>query len=243
MDATFEFPIRRDTLHEQVADRIQGLIIDRSLRIGDRLPGERNLAEQVGVSRTVIREAIHVLRGRGLVEVRPGSGSYIRRLSPNDAAAPIGLLLKLRHVSDRYDDLHEIRGTLEVDIAGLAAKRATDEDIAALEAAIEGMAAHPEHAHQFTRYDLAFHAALAAATHNDLYSVLLTPITDLLLEFRLTAYRHDADGSVEGALTYHRQILSMIKARDPKGARQAMREHLHQAWSLMEAAHQEAAES
>jgi GntR family transcriptional repressor for pyruvate dehydrogenase complex len=239
MPTAFDFPIRRDSLHEQVADRIQGLVIDESLRPGDRLPGERDLAERVGVSRTVVREAIHLLRVRGLVEVRPGSGTYIRELSLNDAAAPIGLLLKLRQVSDRYADLHEIRGTLEVDIASLAAERATDEDIAALEAAIEGMAAHPKDADQFTRYDLAFHEALAAATQNDLYSVLLTPITDLLLEFRLAAYGHDAQGSIEGALTYHGQILNRIKARDPKGARQAMRDHLRQARSLMEAARQE----
>jgi len=243
MPTTFDFPIHRDSLHEQVADRIQGLIVDESLHPGDRLPGERDLAERVGVSRTVIREAIHVLRVRGLVEVRPGSGTYIRELSPNDAAAPIGLLLKLRQVSDRYDDLHEIRRTLEVDIAGLAAERATEKDIAALEEAIKGMAAHPEHADQFTRCDLAFHEALAAATHNDLYTVLLTPITDLLLEFRLTAYTHDPQGSIEGALTYHRRILSQIKNRDPQGARQAMRDHLRQASSLMEAARQDTAKS
>ena len=243
MPTAFDFPIRRDSLHEQVADRIQGLIVDESLHPGDRLPGERDLAERVGVSRTVIREAIHVLRVRGLVEVRPGSGTYIRELSPNDAAAPIGLLLKLRQVSDRYQDLHEIRRTLEVDIAGLAAERATEEDMATLEVAIEEMAAHSEDADQFTRRDLAFHGALATATHNDLYTVLLTPITDLLLEFRLAAYSHDAGGSIEGALTYHGQILDRIKARDPQGAREAMRDHLYQARTLMEAARQEGLKS
>lgn len=243
MDTTFDFPIRRDRLHEQVADQIQGLIIDESLRPGDKLPSERDLAERMRVSRTVIREAVRVLSAQGLVEARPGSGTFVRELSPNDAAAPIGLLLNLRQVPDRYKNLNEIRRTLEVEIAGLAAERATDEDIAGMEAAVEGIAAHAGDAEQFTQYDLAFHAALATATHNELYSVLLTPITDLLLEFRLTAYRYDAQGSIEGALTYHRRILDRVKARDPEGARQAMRDHLHQARTLMEAAHKQAGES
>lgn len=240
MKTTFDFPLRRDRLHEQVADRIQGLIIDESLRPGDKLPSERDLAERLDVSRTVIREAIRVLSVRGLAKVKPGSGTYIQELSPNDAAAPIGLFLDLRQAPDRYNNLHEVRRTLEVEMAGLAAERATDEDIAALEAAVKGITAHAEDAEQFSHYDLAFHSALAAATHNDLYSVLLAPITDLLLEFRLTAYHHDAQGSIEGAITYHCRILSRIKARDAQGARQAMRDHLDQGQTLMEAARKQA---
>jgi GntR family transcriptional repressor for pyruvate dehydrogenase complex len=235
-----DFPIRRDRLHEQVAKQIQGLIIDESLHPGDKLPSERNFAERLGVSRTVIREAIRVLSAQGLAEARPGSGTYIRELSPNDAAAPIELLLNLRQAPDRYDDLHEVRRTLEVEIAGLAAERATDEDYAALEGAIEEIATHMGDPKHFVQYDLAFHSALAAATHNDLYSVLLAPITGLLLEFRLTAYHYNAQSSIEGALTHHRRILSRVKAHDPEGARQAMRDHLHQARSLMEAARKRA---
>jgi GntR family transcriptional repressor for pyruvate dehydrogenase complex len=243
MDATFEFSIRRDRLHEQVAGKIQELIIGESLRPGDKLPSERDLAERLGVSRTVIREAVRVLSAQGLVEAKAGSGTYVRELSPNDAAAPIELFLNLRQVPDRYKNLSEVRRTLEVDIAGLAAERATDEDITAMEAAVEGITAQVGDAERFTQYDLAFHEALAAATHNELYSVLLTPITDLLLEFRLTAYRYDAQSSIEGALTFHRRILDRAKARDAEGARQAMRDHLHQARTLMEAAHKRAGKS
>jgi len=240
MNVTFDFPIRRHRLHEQVAEQIQRLIIEEALRPGDKLPSERDLAERLGVSRTVIREAIRVLNVRGLVKVKPGSGTYIQELSPNDVAAPIELFLKLRQLSDRYKDLHEIRRTLEIEMAGLAAERATEEDIAAMEAAIEEMAAHIEDVDQFTRYDLAFHSALASATHNQLFNVLLTPITDLLLEFRLAAYQYDPLGAIEGGLTHHRQILNRIKERDVEGARQAMRDHLRQAWSLMEAARRQA---
>ena len=240
MDIPFDFPIRRDRLPEQVADQVQRLIVAESLCPGDRLPSERGLAERLGVSRTVVREAVRVLSVRGLVEAKPGSGTYVRELSTDDVAAPIGLLLKLRRAPNRYSDLHEVRRTLEVDIAGIATERATGEDIAAMQAAIEGMAAHVGDAERFAQYDLAFHSALAAATHNDLYTVLLAPITDLLLEFRLSAYNYDAQGAIEGGLTYHREVLRRVQAGDPEASRQAMREHLDQAWGLFEAARKQA---
>ena len=87
MDEMFGFPLKRDKLYKQVADRIQHLITADSLRPGDKLPGERELAEQMGVSRTVIREAIRVLSDRGLVHVKSGCGTYVRELSHKDAAA------------------------------------------------------------------------------------------------------------------------------------------------------------
>lgn len=236
MDNRFDFPLKRDRLYEQVADQIERLIVGESFRPDDKLPSERNLAERLGVSRTVIREATRVLSVRGLVVVKPGSGTYIQELSPSNAAAPIGLFLKLRHSANSFQNLSEIRFTLEVDIAGLAAERATEEDIVAMETAVTEMAGHIADAQHFVQYDLAFHSALATATHNDLYSVLLIPITDLLLDFRLTAYQYDAQSSIEGGLTYHRRILDHIKARDVAGARQAMREHLGQAQSLFTAA-------
>lgn len=243
MDNRFDFPLQRTRLYEQVADQIERLIIEESFRPDDKLPSERNLAERLGVSRTVIREATRVLSVRGLVEVKPGSGTYIQELSPSNAAAPIGLFLKLQQTANSFQNLCEIRFTLEVDIAGLAAERATDEDIAAMEMATEEMAGHIADAEQFIQYDLAFHSALTTATHNDLYNVLLTPITDLLLDFRLTAYQYDARSSIEGGLTYHRRILDRIKARDVEGARQAMREHLGQAQSLFATANEQAANS
>ena len=236
MNDKLDFPLRRERLYEQVANQIERLIVEESFRPGDKLPSERNLAERLGVSRTVIREATRVLSVRGLVAVKPGSGTYIQALSVNSAAAPISLFLKLQQAANTFQNLHEIRLTLEVDIAGLAAQRATDEDIAAMEAAIEAMATYVKDAEQFVQYDLAFHSALAAATQNDLYSVLLTPITDLLLEFRLAAYRYDAQASIEGGLIHHRRILERVKAQDSEGARQAMRDHLDQAQSLLDAA-------
>jgi len=229
----FDFPLRRDKLYKQVADQIQGLIVAESLRPGDKLPGERELAERLGVSRTVVREAIRVLGVRGLVKVKAGCGTYVQEPSPKDAAAPIELLLKLRQCPDSFNNLYEIRYMIEVEIAGLAAERATDEDYAAMEAAIEGMTAHLNDPEQFTHYDLTFRSALAVATHNDLFSVLLSAISDFWLKMGRLAYQ--APGATEVGLAHQRDVLKWVKERNSEKARQAMRDHICHSQSLVEA--------
>jgi GntR family transcriptional repressor for pyruvate dehydrogenase complex len=230
----FSFPLYRDTLYEQVADQIQELIVAESLRPGDKLPCERDLAERLGVSRTVVREAIRALCVRGLVKVKAGRGTYVQQPTPKDMAAPIGLLLKLRQCPDTLNDLYEARCMIEVECAGLAAERATDEDCAALEADIEEMKAHVADAEEFIRRDLAYHSSLADATHNDLFSVLLSVISDLWLEVALLTYQ--APGAAESGLKHHRKILQRIKERDAEGARRAMRDHIRHSRNLAEAA-------
>jgi GntR family transcriptional repressor for pyruvate dehydrogenase complex len=229
--------LHRDLLYEQIAEQIQEMIVNESLTPGDRLPSERDLAERMGISRSVIREAMRVLKVRGLIDVKSGSGTYVRRLDAGDVAAQVGLMLSMQQIPDQYRKLLEIRRTLEIDVAGLAAVRATPEDIAAMESAIQQLAAHSGDQNAFTENDLAFHAALAAATHNDLYTVLLAPIADLSLQFRRAAYENDTQASIEGALSYHQEILDRIKAQDPEGARDAMRDHLDQAERLISKAY------
>jgi GntR family transcriptional repressor for pyruvate dehydrogenase complex len=237
VDEKFDFSIRRDRLYEQVTEQLQDLIVTESLRPGDKLPGERDLAERLGVSRTVIREAIRVLGVRGLVKVKPGCGTYIQELSPKDAAAPIELFLRLRQAPDSFDHLYEIRRMIEVEAAGLAAERATEEDHAAMEAAIEGMVAHQDDPERFTQYDLAFHTALAGATHNELFSVLLSPIANLWVKVVLISVH--APGATEDGVNYHRQVLRCVKERDSEKARQAMRAHIRHSQGLAEAVRQQ----
>ncbi len=236
----FSFPLYRNRLYEQVADQIQELIIAESLRPGDKLPCERDLAERLGVSRTVVREALRALCVRGLVKVKPGCGTYVQQPTPKDMAAPIGLLLKLRQCPDTLNDLYEVRSLLEVECAGLAAQRATEEDHAVLEATIAEMEAHAADAEKAAQSDWAFHSALADATHNDLFSVLLGVLGDLWLEVaRLTSRKPDV---ARGAVKAHHKILQQIKERDAEGARQAMRDHLRRSRTLAEAAREDKAQ-
>lgn len=232
MASPFDQPLRRDRLYEQIADRILELIIADSVSPGDRLPSERELSQRLQVSRPVIREAVRSLGVRGLVSVRPGSGTYIRELTTRDASSPIDLLLRLRHQQSSFDALHEVRQALEVQIARLAAERATSEDVEALERAIDAMKETGENADTFIEHDMAFHDALARATHNDLFLLLLAPITDLLHDFRLVAYHHDSEGALEGGLRFHSRIRECIRLHDVDGAAEAMREHLEQARAI-----------
>ena len=235
MDEIFDFPLKRDKLYKQVADRIQNLIAADSLRPGDKLPGERELAEQMGVSRTVIREAIRVLSDRGLVQVKSGCGTYVRELSHKDAAASFGLFLKLKHSTGSFEHLNEVRRTIEIEAAGLAAQRATAEDHSTMEAAIQCMDTFRDEPRRYAECDMAFHTAIVAATHNELFGILMSPISELLEEMvrvSLGAPNATADG-----LAHHRSILAQIKAGDSEAARQAMRDHLSHAKDLVERVH------
>lgn len=234
MSTEIDIALRRDRLYEQIADQILESIIDDQVSPGDRLPSERELAQRLQVSRPVIREAIRALGVRGVVSVRPGSGTYIRQFTSRDVSSPIDLLLRLRREQDSFDDLHEVRQALEVAISGLAAERATSANMEAIEAAIQGMENAAESADAFIHSDLAFHEALAEATQNQLFLLLLAPITDLLHDFRLVAFHHDPEESLQGGVKHHRRILDRIREHDADGARQAMQDHLEQARAIFE---------
>jgi DNA-binding FadR family transcriptional regulator len=176
-----------------------------------------------------------VLKACGLLEARPGSGTYIQSPTSGDVSAFLGPLLSLQQLSDRYQDLNEVRRTLLVEIAGLAAERAEPKDIAVMEAALVKIKRHAQDVNQFTHYEIAFQSALGAATHNEVYRVFVILITNLLLKFHLAACRCNPRDVLESILYHHPLILECIKAQDPVGARRMMRQHLCRAESLIEA--------
>jgi GntR family transcriptional repressor for pyruvate dehydrogenase complex len=186
----------------------------------------------MGVSRTVVREAFRVLSDRGLVRVKSGCGTYVRELSHKDAAASIELFLKLKQSPESFQHVYEVRRMIEVEAAGLAALRADQEDHTSMETAIDGMAGHKGNPQRYAECDFAFHAAVAAATHNELFGVLLSPISELLEE--MVRISLDAPNAVDEGLAHHLNILKQIKSRDVERARQAMRDHLDHARGLIE---------
>jgi DNA-binding FadR family transcriptional regulator len=229
-------PIQPTRLHEYVAERIRNLMLDESIHPGDRLPSERHLAERLGVSRLVIREALMALNMQGLIDVKPGSGAYVTEPSRQRVEETISFYLKMRKSARFHESILEVRTPLGIEIAGLAAERATDEHFVQLQAAIENMANHIDNAEDFARSDLEFHEVLASATGNELFPMLLGPISNLLLGFRIQAYEYDTRGAIEGGLRFHRLILDCVKRHDVDGARLAMRQHMEQAHTLYEAA-------
>ena len=238
MSELFDFRLQRDRLYTQVADQIEQLIADESLRPGDKLPGERDMADRMGVSRTVVREAIRVLGDRGLIVVKTGCGTYVQEPSGRAAAASIERYLKLRQPSEPFTHVHEVRSMIEVETAGLAAERATDDDLDRLQSTIEGMAANRNDLHEYIKQDQAFHEGLAEATHNGLFNVLLSPISDLLHQVIVVSVQ--APGALNAGINHHRDILEQVRRHDSRAARQAMREHLAEARNLVETAQQQA---
>lgn len=196
-------------------------ILSGGTEAGTKLPSERELADRFGVSRPVVREAMRGLVERGLVEVQPGRGAFVRAAQPTDAAAGMDALLRRHQPTPR--DLVEARSMLEATTAELAAARATDADLAGIEDALarfDGAIGLIEQA----RYDLAFHLAIARAAHNPVVETMFGAITGLTIELML---RSLADPEVTRvSVPYHRSILAAIQERDSKRARTAMIDHL-----------------
>src|SRR3989442_9857964 len=131
---------REPRLSDKVADLLLETIVVRRLAPGERLPSERELGEQFGVSRTVIREAVRALAAKGVIDVRTGSGLRVAAVDSSNVSESMSLFLRGSSTLD-YPRVHEVRAMLEVEVAGLAADRATDEDIAGMRQICERMEA------------------------------------------------------------------------------------------------------
>jgi GntR family transcriptional regulator, transcriptional repressor for pyruvate dehydrogenase complex len=217
--------VTRDArLSDKVAAAISETILARRLQPGERLPSERELGEQFGVSRTVIREAVRALVAKGLLEVRSGSGPRVATVGASTVRDSLSLYLRTRTFA--YPQVHEIRAILEVEMAGAAAERATPEAIADLTAACERMEEVRSDVETAALADMEFHRMIAKATGNELYLVLLDAIGDALLEIRRSNLARP--GVIDETLPVHRRILTRITAGDAEGARAAMKAHLEQ---------------
>jgi GntR family transcriptional repressor for pyruvate dehydrogenase complex len=227
--ALFQQVEREPRLSDKVAQMILDTILSGKLSPGDKLPSERELGEQFGVSRTVVREAVRALAAKGLISVRSGSGL---RVAPADASSvQESMSLFLRAAMLDYRKLHELRKVLEVEIAGIAAERATPEDAAQVAAAarrmaetsgLDGSSSSEAVVESAAQRDLEFHRAIAEATHNELFSLLMDPIGQSLMTVR----RANLQVNLERTLELHEALVERILARDAEGARAAMSRHL-----------------
>jgi GntR family transcriptional repressor for pyruvate dehydrogenase complex len=206
---------------ERLAALLEGRVVSGEFGEGEKLPSERVLAERFGVSRPVVREALRGLAERGLVEVVPGRGAYVRRFRMADAARPLDMLFRRRRPTPR--DLVEARRMLECEAACLAATRADEEDLKAMEAALVRFERAGDLLEKVAQ-DVAFHASIARAAHNPVVETMFASVVNLVAEVMLRSLG-DPDVSRAG-LPYHREIFEAVRGRDPEKARVAMGEHL-----------------
>ncbi len=219
---------RAARLSDRVAEQMLSAILASGLPAGSRLPSERELGEQFGVSRTVIREATRSLVAKGVLDVRPGTGLTIAAADPASVAESMNLYLRGGGIP--YEKVHEVRTMIEIQVAGLAAERGTEEEIAILRQIHEGLSDLTE-GNDFVALaiaDVEFHRQLARMTANELHLVMLGSIGDVLLEVRLETVANREDS--RAAVIAHGQVLERVAARDPVGARAAMTAHLEQAF-------------
>lgn len=212
---------RRPLLSDQIASTITETMIADGLRAGDRLPTEPELAEKYGVSRTVIREAGRLLVDRGLVSIRAGRGMAVRDFDGTNLARQYELILKFKRGS--FVELMELRIALEVEMAGLAALRHTDGDVADIGSTLDAFTDLVAHGNAL-RADLSFHRALAAASHNPFFIYATNPINTYLRRVYSRSLGYEAARG--RTFAEHRDIAGAVAASDAAAAREAAKAHL-----------------
>lgn len=216
--------IDRRRLADDIVEQIETLIIKNELRVGSPLPAERDLAQQFGVSRNVLREAIGKLVQKGLLDVRPGSGAYVAQ--PTGAFISESLHFLLRHNSDLLLDLMKARAIIETELAVLATQHAGAERIAAMGAHVEAMDINRHDPDAYVEADLAFHTEMALAAGNQVLVLILSSLRAAMREnIRYFATLAEA---IERNVQYHRDIYEAIANRRPDAARRAMHTHFNE---------------
>ena len=216
--------VRKKRLFEDVARQVQKLIVDGSLKPGDRLPPERQLAELFGVSRNSVRDAIRVLELTGMVIPRHGDGNVVADVSTETLVAPIAkLLLRKRKL---VAELLDVRKMLEPALAARAAIHATADQIARLESILRRQHEKSLRGQPAVEEDSEFHYAIALAAKNSVVLKLLDVLMDLLRETRARSLQ--VEGRRERSLAGHRRVLEAIKRRDAAAAEHAVRQHLEE---------------
>lgn len=223
-------------LYQHVATSLEEAIVSGRLKPGDRLPAERDLAEEFKVSRPTVREAMLALEIRGFVEVRHGSGVYVC-----ENAGPAGP----GELDIGAFELTEARLLFEGEAAALAATTITDAELVELEATLAEMAAENEREYEGETADRRFHVGIAEATRNSAIVSVVETLWDIRYRSPLCRHmlRRARDVGVKPRIDEHRALLDALAARNPQQARRAMREHLERVIeAILEATELEAVE-
>jgi GntR family transcriptional repressor for pyruvate dehydrogenase complex len=211
--------VTRPRLYEVIVEQLCSYIADNEMVPGDRLPAERELASKLGVSRASLSQALVALEVQGVLSVRHGDGAALVRRPTEERAVKA-----LREHADRLPDIIEAREALEVKLAGLAAERRTDAEMAAIDAAISAMAAEIEAGERGVLGDERFHEAITTAAHSSLLAKLMHEISGLIRETRIESLSQAERprASLEG----HRRIAEAVRQQDSAEAARAMAAHI-----------------
>jgi GntR family transcriptional repressor for pyruvate dehydrogenase complex len=217
--------------HKRIYEEVIGMMIQRIqsgiLKVGQKLPPERALAEELGVSRTTLREALRALESMGYIYSVTGGGNYVNSVSVAHVLSPLSAMA----AQDKAlaIDVIEVRRHLEVHMAALAAKNATKQQISKIYATILEMQAEVEGGGNGINGDNHFHLEIARASQNKAFALIQELIAGLLEESRKATL--DIPGQPAKTIKDHMQIFNAIQAKDEEKAKKAMADHLRKARS------------
>jgi GntR family transcriptional repressor for pyruvate dehydrogenase complex len=223
-------PILRVDITAEIIDRIKTLLARGKLKPGDRLPPEREFAKLLGVGRPVLRQALKALATLGVLKSRIGHGTYVTTSTKALLAAPIDFIILMQATT--LPELFEVRKTIEVELAGLAAERASDQDIALIGSIIENQSRNLSNPQGFLVEDLNFHNAIAGAVCNVLFKAILDSLRRLMVETRRKLLLTGDD--LSNSLADHKAIFQAISNRRKEDAHHAMLRHLDRVYHLWE---------
>lgn len=217
-------PIKNTKVYEQVINQIKTMIQDGTLKRGDKLPSERDLVEQLGVSRASIREALRVLEIVGLVECKQGEGNFIRSTFQDSLFEPLSIMFMLNEC--KLEEIFDLRKVMEIETAALAAKEVTDNELREMGDLINEMKLS-EDEDERVKLDRNFHYKIAQASRNFLIVSILNTVSTLMDSFIKDARRNIINNQHKDIIDeQHERVLNGLKNRNPGEAAEAMRIHM-----------------
>lgn len=217
-------PIKNTKVYEQVMIQIKTMIKDGTLKRGDKLPSERELVEQLGVSRASIREALRALEMIGLVECKQGEGNFITNTFHDTLFEPLSIMFMLNEC--KVHEIFDLRKIIEVETAALAAKQVTEEELKEMEELLQAMRACDDEDER-VKIDVKFHYKIAQASRNFLIVSILNAVASLMDSFIKDARKNIINNQHKDVIDeQHESILQALKNGDPEEATEAMRKHM-----------------
>ena len=219
-------PILKIDVTEEIIGRVKSLLAEGKLKPGSKLPPERELAQMLNVGRPAIRQALKALAALGVIDSCVGQGTFVNESTEQLLAVPMDFMMLLDPITIR--ELFEVRKALEVELAGLAAERASEKDMARIEGIFKSQQENLPDAEAFWGLDLEFHRAIADSARNVLFMAILGNLSRLMVESRRELLRTEHDVSL--SLEDHQRIVKAILARNRSGACEAMLRHIERVY-------------
>lgn len=217
--------VKNTKVYEQIIDQFKTMIANGTLNKGDKLPSERDLVNQLGVSRASIREALSALQMIGLVEARQGEGNFIRGNFEESLIEPLSLIFMLHH--SKAEEILELRKVIEIETAAIAAEKITEEEIEKLKFFVENLKEAKDEILK-VQYDKKFHYQIAKASKNVLIVNMLNAVSSLMdsyiSEARSNILRVEENKQI--LVKQHEDICRALCNHDSKSAAEYMRIHL-----------------